>query len=260
MEPKRLYLDLEMSTNQNIIENYGLKLWYTRMAASSITRDFTLFCASWKWISGGPDDKVHNICIDPNDVFDDSKVVEKVWELLDECDIVIGHNMKAFDVKKFNARAIFHGLTPPRPYSIIDTLTISRRNFGFTSHKLAYLAQFLGLSSKDQAPDWRKVLAGDAKEIKHMVKYCNQDIKTGVEVYEILRPWDSNLPNLNVFKDEGEAHGCPCCGSDHLVKNKTYTRKNGDMVNAYKCGDCGHQTSDNYKHKKQKPYFKSLKA
>ena len=260
VEPKILYLDLELSTNQNIIENYGLKLWYTRMAATSITRDFSLFCASWQWISGGPDNKVHNVCVDPKNVFYDHDVVATVWKLLNEADIVIGHNMKNFDVKKFNTRAIFYGMLPPRPFSVIDTLAIARRNFGFTSNKLAYLARFLGLDAKDQAPDWKKIIEGDVKEIKHMVKYCNQDIKTGVQVYEALRPWDQTHPNLNAFKEEGDEQGCPCCGSTHLVKNKTYRRKNGDTVNAYRCGDCGHQTSDNYKHKKQKAYFKTLKA
>lgn len=261
MKPKILYLDLEVSTNQNIIENYGLKLWYSRMSAASITRDFVIFCASWKWISGGPDTKVHNVCAEPDDVFNDMHVVSTVWDLLNEADIVVGHNVKSFDVKKFNTRAIYHGLDAPKPACYVDTLTIARRNFNFTSNKLAYLAHFLGLDAKDEAPNWKKVLEGDAAEIKRMIKYCNQDIKVGVQVYEALRGWDQTHPNLNAFKDgETEEHGCPVCQGTHHHKNKTYTRKNGDVVNYFRCSDCGHMFTDNYKHKKQKPFFQTLKA
>lgn len=260
MEPKILYLDLEVSTSQNLIENYGLKLWYERMSAASLTRDYVIFCASWQWISGGPDTKVHNVCVSPENVFDDKEVVQTVWELLNEANVVVGHNVKNFDAKKFNTRAIFHGFTPPLPYIMVDTLAIARRHFGFTSNKLAYLAKFLGLEAKDEAPDWSKVLAGDPKEIKYMVKYCNQDIKTGVQVYEKLRPWDTAHPNLNAYKEENEEHGCPTCGGFHFHKGKTYTRKNGDVVNTFNCANCGTHVTDNYKSKRRFSYFKQLKV
>ena len=259
MTAKILYLDLEISSNQSIIENYGLKLWYSRMAASSITRDFVIFCASWQWISGGPDTKVHNVCVDPSDVFDDKNVVATVWELLNEANVVCGHNLRGFDKKKFNTRAIFHGFFPPSPYATIDTLSIARSQFGFTSNKLAYLAKYLDLPAKDEAPDWKLILDGDAKEIKRMVKYCNQDITTGVAVYKKLAPWDPTHPNLNNYKD-GVEHGCPSCGSNHLHKNKKYTRKNGDVVQSYRCEDCGQYSSDSFKYKKIKASFKQLKA
>lgn len=258
--PKMLYLDLETTTNQQIIENYGLKLWYTRMSAASIARDWSILCASWKWVSGGKDKKVHNICVDSDDVFNDEAVVRKVWELINEASIVIGHNMAAFDLKKFNARAVYYGLPPTSPVVVIDTLKIARQNFAFTSNKLAYLAKFLGCDAKDTAPDWSAIIAGDAKELKRMVKYCNQDIVTGVEVYDRLKAWDKNHPNLNAYKEPSDKPACPVCGESEMAKNGTYTRKNGDRVQTYSCRGCGHAISENYTSKKPQMYLKSLKA
>ena len=51
----------------------------------------------------------------------DKVLVNKLWKLLDECDVVIGHNLDKFDIRKINARLLYHGLGPPSPYKTIDT-------------------------------------------------------------------------------------------------------------------------------------------
>ena len=55
---------------------------------------------------------------DPSDVEEnDQKVVESLWKLYDEADIVVAHNAP-FDTKVMNARFAYWGLNPPSPYKI----------------------------------------------------------------------------------------------------------------------------------------------
>src|SRR5690348_8030702 len=46
----------------------------------------------------------------------DRELAQKLWELLDTSDLVVAHNGDKFDLKKINARLIYHGMTPPSPY------------------------------------------------------------------------------------------------------------------------------------------------
>ena len=73
-----------------------------------------------------------------------------MWKLLDEADIVIGQNSKAFDIKKLNARFIIHGMQPPSSYRQIDTKILAKKHFNFTSNKLEYLSDKLNVKYKKQ--------------------------------------------------------------------------------------------------------------
>lgn len=264
---KILFLDHELSTNQQLIENYGLKLYYSRMSADSITRDYCLFSTAWAWehecqaaeAKGKPvRSVVKSTAVDPSDPVNDRHIVETIWHLLNEADWVIGHNLDRFDTKKFNTRALKYRFPPPSTYKTIDTLKIAYRNFGNTSNKLGYMCDFLELPNrKSKSPDWGKVLKGDPKEIKYMEDYNVDDIPSLRDYYHAIRAWDKNGINLGVYKP-GEVI-CPACGGNHFHKGKTYTRKNGDVVNTMNCADCGHHVTDNYKHKKQKPLLIAVK-
>ena len=53
---------------------------------------------------------------------DDKALIEELWKMLDEADVVVAHNGDKFDIKKINTRFLVHGLTPPAPYKPVDTL------------------------------------------------------------------------------------------------------------------------------------------
>ena len=103
-------------------------------------------------------------------------VIKTLHDVLSEADIIIAHNGDKFDSKKFNTRAIAYGLPPIEPKKSVDTLKIARRRFAFTSNKLSYLAKFLGVESKDESPDWDKVLAGDEQELRYMRQYNRKEV------------------------------------------------------------------------------------
>ncbi len=104
----------------------------------------------------------------------DERIVRTLWEQLDKADIIIGHNIQKFDIKRVNTRFLYYGLGLPSPYQIIDTLLQAKKSFSITSNKLDYIAEFLGLGRKLKTSFalWDGCMKGDPKSLKKMDKYC----------------------------------------------------------------------------------------
>ena len=75
--------------------------------------------------------------------FDDYQLLLRLHAILDEADLVIGHNVRSFDLRKTVARLIKYGIRPPSPYRVYDTLTEARSLGMFPSNKLGDLAKYL---------------------------------------------------------------------------------------------------------------------
>ena len=190
-----------------------------------------------KWLG---DDKIHYF---ETRTEDDSALVAKTLEFLDEADIVVAHNGKAFDVKKINAYAIMNGLQPPSPYRVVDTLIEARKHFMFERNTLAYVAQALSCSPKlDHAKFqgfelWKECIAGNEEAWAEMKKYNIQDIVTLEEVYLKMRPYIKGHPNVATVSNSTKRK-CTSCGSAAIVKHG-YSTTNVSKFQRYKCTDCG---------------------
>lgn len=169
----------------------------------------------------------------------DGGLVQDLWKLFDEADIVIAHNGDKFDIKKSNARFIFHGLKPPSTYKTIDTLKIARRHFGFLSNKLNDLGAYLGVGRKLPHTGfhlWKGCMTGDLASWRLMRRYNAQDVRLLERVYFKLRPWFANHPDLNAYTERA---ACPTCQS-------TRTQRRGQTValraryQKMHCQSCGH--------------------
>lgn len=150
---------------------------------------------------------------------DDAQLIADLWKLFDEADIIIGHNGDAFDVKKANARFLFHGLPPPSPYKTIDTLKLARKYFKMNTNRLDDVAKYLGIGRKLQTSGWtlwKQCMEGDLRAWHKMKSYNRQDVVLLDEVYKQLRPWMHNHPNVNMVDEKEMA--CPACGSQDLQK------------------------------------------
>lgn len=173
----------------------------------------------------------------------DYGLVQELWALLDEADFVIAHNADRFDILESNTRFVIHGLTPPSPYSTIDTLKIARGRFHFKSNKLDDLGRDLGVGRKiphTGAHLWFGCMSGDKKSWALMKRYNKQDVFLLEKVYEKLRPW-GNHPNINV--PTGRTGACPACGSFSIVRRgHVYTRST--EAQRYVCINCGKWSSD----------------
>lgn len=173
----------------------------------------------------------------------DKALVQKLWKVLDEADIVIAHNGDRFDIKKANARFVFHGLTPPSPYKSIDTLKIARSKFRFDSNRLDSLGGYLRLGRKKVHTGfalWKKCMDGDLPSWATMKSYCARDVKLLYDVFHRLRPWATNLPNLNLYKDGNEEGKCSCptCQSENVQKRGVLILRALKRVR-YHCQNCG---------------------
>lgn len=172
---------------------------------------------------------------------DDTLLVEDLWRVFDEADIIVAHNGDAFDVKKSNARFIAHGMPPPSPYKTIDTLKIAKKHFKFESNRLDALGRFLDLGVKVPHTGfelWKGCMRGDAQAWAKMVEYNVQDVALLEKVFVKLRPWASSLPNLALYSDTPGDCVCPSCGSDHVQRRGlAYARTTKRQ--RFQCVSCG---------------------
>lgn len=238
-QPKILIFDIENSPNSAYI--WGLFNEVTN--ADFIEQPWHMLCWGAKWLG---ESKIYSSALidfpkeykqDPEN---DKCVLQTLWHLLDEAEIVVGHNVRGFDVRKANARFIMNGMKPPSPYKIVDTLTVARKNFMFTSNKLNDLSKYLGIGEKIDTGGfelWKQCLKGNKKAWKKMVKYCKQDIILTEKVYQKLLPYIENHPNIWIYNGKTE-ESCPKCGSDNVVK-EGFAYTNFYKYQQYKCKDCG---------------------
>lgn len=233
--PKILFWDVECSTVELRVQTYDLKNYNRYYDHRDITRDWHLLGAAWKFIQ---DESPQAISVRPDDPLNDYGVVTTLHKVLSEADILCGHNSDAFDLKKFNTRALFHGLPPIPPKQTIDTLKAARKHFKITSNSLAYLARFLGLEAKDESPDWDLCLAGDAEALRYMRAYNKQDVVVTEQVYMKLRPFMTTHPNAALYTHGTHHDTCPKCGSDDLMKQGHKFTAAG-KYQQYQCRNCG---------------------
>ena len=201
-------------------------------------------------------DEIYSSTITPEEVAneDDKRVCEGLYRILDDADIIIGHNFQKFDRKKSNSRFLMNGLGCPSSYQIIDTCLQARKNLGELSNKLDVLAKKLGVGKKVEHEGfmlWRKCLEGDTDALNRMQEYNDGDIIINEEVYLKMRPFILPHPNLNLFLAEG-SQTCPSCESDKLEPVSEYVTY-ANTYSEYKCKRCGNRCRANKKHTKLSP-------
>lgn len=231
-QPRILTLDIE--TSPNIAHVW--RFFKTNVSPNQILEHCDIMCFAAKWL-GEPKMIYHGM---PDS---EQEILEKMNELLDEADMIIGHNLIRFDASKIRGRSLVHGLALPSPYKEIDTLQTARREFGFDGNSLDYLTTVFGIAKKDKHKEfpghelWTECLAGNKKAWKEMQKYNEQDVTATEELYLQMRPYIRNHPNLGVLM-EGDEIVCPKCGSDDNNR-RGYAVTTVGKYQRYQCGSCG---------------------
>ena len=241
-KPKVLLLDIETRP----LLAYCWALFDQNVALNQIETDWCILSWAAKWL-GDPDSKiVYKDQRGSKDIEDDKKLLKDIWDLLNEADVVIGQNSKRFDIKKLNTRFILNGMSPPSPFRQIDTLSIAKKNFAFTSNKLEYMSSVL--CPEDKKSDhhkfpgfslWKECLKGNIEAWDEMEKYNKKDVVALESLYNKLQPWDNTI-NFNVFTDS-EKIVCNC-GSTKLQK-RGFNFTNKSKFQRYHCRSCGKWTS-----------------
>lgn len=232
-----LFFDLESTP----LVGYTWGLWEQNVIKK--IQDSFILCAAYKWLGDKQVSVVSQIDSPKysKDRKDDRVVVQKIWELLNEADIVIAHNGRAFDIKKINSRFLILGFSPPSPYKVIDTLTVARSNFKFDSNKLDSLGEVLHLGRKVEHEGielWLSCMAGDMEAWKRMIKYNKQDVALLEELYLELRPWITNHPTFSAVVEEPTHCRIPHCNSTHIQKRGPQRLSGGRIQQRYQCMTC----------------------
>ena len=185
------------------------------------------FCARWQ----------HEKKMIFKSVHHDGKpaMVETLWELLDEADVIIHYNGKRFDMPHINRELIEAGYIPPSPYHQIDLYHIIRSTFKFQSNKLDHVVDRLLDERKLENEGmrlWTACMAGDRKAWKKMKAYNVHDVRLLRGVYLILQPWIKKHPNRGLYMDPTTDPICPNCGTSGALRVRA-NRKATTRVNAY---------------------------
>src|SRR5215831_5157430 len=209
---KILIWDIE--TRPLVVTSWGL--WKPYLTHENILQESGLICGAFKWLE---EKQVHATQVDPKKPGDDSKVVRDLHMALSVADVIVAHNGDKFDLKKFNARAIVHGLDPLPPIPTVDTLKVAKKYFSFNANRLDYLGGLLGVGRKIHTDYglWLEVMKGSREALEKMVRYNKQDVLLLEKIYLKLRPYIRNHPNENLHAGEDE-RVCPNCGSSRVQK------------------------------------------
>lgn len=170
-------------------------------------------------------------------------MIKSIWKLLDEADVVVHYNGSRFDIPTLNKEFLLHGLTPPSPYKQVDLLRTCRNRFRFTSNKLDFVAQQLGLKGKTKHEGhelWLKCMNRDPEAWVKMEEYNINDVIILEQVYDAVLPWITNHPNISIFKGELV---CPSCGGTH-VQRRGMARLIAGVYQKFVCLDCGAWSRD----------------
>jgi uncharacterized protein YprB with RNaseH-like and TPR domain len=229
--PRVLFLDIETAP----IEAYVWGTWDQNVSNNMIKKDWTILSWAAKWQGK------KKVMYQDVQKQTEKKMLQGMWDLLNQADIIVTQNGKSFDSKKLNARFIMLGFKPPSTYEHIDTLRLAKKHFGFTSNKLEYMTEKLNTKYKKlqhkKFPGfelWSECLKGNKAAWKEMSVYNQHDVLALEELYDKLIAWE---PNQNHGKYSDEDFLCTC-GSRQRTKNG-FVFAGQVKYQRYVCMNCG---------------------
>lgn len=237
-QAKILLLDVETAP----AEAYVWGIYDQNINYNQIKHHAYMLCWSAKW---SHEAKVMSDCLINHPTHfkenkrSDKRICESIWKLMNEADIIIGHNGDEFDLKRLNSYFLKNKMKPVSPYKSIDTLKALRSNFGFLSNKLDSICQELKIGAKVKHEGfelWIKCMAGDPAAFGRMVKYNKKDVLLLQELYETIKPFIKNHPSMNIYS--GNVNSCINCGSESF-KREGYSYTATSKYQRYQCLKCG---------------------
>ena len=213
---------------------YSWSLWPNFIPIQQIEEPQHVMCFGARWYG---EKKIH---FKSTHHHGKQEMLESIHALLDEADMVLSWNGASFDTKHINREFIEAGMLPPSPYIEVDLMRVTKKKFKFASNKLDWVSQVLGVGKKvphEGFQLWLDCMAGDGKAWKKMKEYQLQDVNLLIDLYEKLRPWIDNHPNMGVFKQDG-LEACVACGSERIRISGTRITAAG-KYRRYQCKDCG---------------------
>jgi len=225
---KILLLDIE--TSPNLAYVWGI--WQQNVGINQIKSDSTILCWAAKWLG---EDKV---LLGSVKKADEKNMLGRIHRLISQADAVVHYNGKRFDMPILNREFLKHGFNPPPPPKQIDLMRVCKRHFRFTSNKLDYVTQYLGLGAKLKHPGfelWTGCMRGDRASWKIMEDYNRQDVVLLESLYNRLLPWIVDHPSQGAHS---MIQCCPKCASESY-QQRGFALTSTHKYRRYQCRDCG---------------------
>lgn len=240
----------------NLLYSWQTKNFRSGWNAIDVEIPWHILCFAYKWygkkteVVSLPQFKGYKPMIvrRKNGVFfrfpDDRLLMEAMWKILDEADIVVGWNSVRFDVKKVQARMISLGMKPPSPFKQVDVMAQKKRITMSNSNKLDDTGEEWGTGRKLPNVGWALWMGcaeGDEASWRRMQKYNIQDTILTEKNYKVLRPWMPNHPNVNHYSRDIKA--CSACGKHNTLIKRGWHPAGQRRRQRYHCapnrGGCG---------------------
>jgi DNA polymerase elongation subunit (family B) len=228
-----LILDIETTPSLGWVWS----LWKQNISLKQVEAVGEMTCMAYKWYG---EKKVHFTAewIDGR-----QGMLDIIWDLLDEADIIVTYNGKRFDAPAINREFWHADMLPPSPYQHIDLFQIARSKFRFLSNKLDFVAQDGNLGGKLDTGGfdlWLGVMRGETKAQNLMRKYNRRDVTVTEDLYVKMLPWIHNHPHVGLI--DGDPGACPNCGG-HNFQSRGYRHTRLGSYKRYRCNACGTWTS-----------------
>lgn len=227
-EPRLLFLDIEWSP----VKAYVWRAWDENIAPAQIIEDGGLLCICFKF----SDEKDYHFYSQWGEGGKD-EMLRQTRNAILEADAVITYNGDKYDLPKIQGELLRHGMPPMPPVTSIDVIKTVKK-MGYFRNALGFVGPFLGLGKKVSHEGfdlWKKVDEGDWRAQRKMEKYCIQDVRLLVRLYNRIRPFIPTHPHLALSSPES----CPVCGAAHVQK-RGVTRTRSFITQRLHCTSCGH--------------------
>lgn len=234
-QPKILVFDIENAPTEAYVWN--MRMYNTSISAGQLKNDWFMISWAAKWLNSS---EILSDILTPTEARkrNDKRIVKSLWTLFDQADIIVAHNGEKFDVPMTNTRFLFHGLKPPSPYRILDTLKMAKKTFSVTFNSLNYLGKYLNLGQKKDTDFqlWIDCMSGLQEALNKMLLYNRQDVNLLEDIYHTLKGWSYSHPNINTYQQTTDC--CSHCGSANIFKKGSYVTQTHEY-DSYQCKDCG---------------------
>lgn len=189
-EARILYVDIESSLTQ-LFGVWGLKVPNKYINPALLSKPYYVITWAASWIG---ESKIYSRAVTGRQARagNDRQALRELWKLIDAADIVAGHNVNGFDLKKLRTRFMLNNMPKPRDFRTIDTLKTARSEFDLPSNSLESICYLLGLNPKArmELEDWIKIaVGGDEETIQKMLQYNKGDVREGKKVFERFSKW-----------------------------------------------------------------------
>ena len=231
--PRILTLDIERLPGQANVSFWGLGDYkHRRIHADDVIEWPRTICFGWRWYGTKR--------VSFASEWDDGREVmlRKAWDLYNEADYVIGHNVAGFDTKKLVAEWQDLGWPPPSPWKTVDTLKAARASGAHESNTLDSLLTRFGIQGKTDKYSVevaRAACAGDKAAQRKIRLYNQGDVVASEALYLALLPWIPGHPHLGLYT--GNEDVCGHCGG--ALKQSDWYRTAVTAYAQMHCQNCG---------------------